>query len=259
MDGIAERFAFAKDLARDAGEVAMRYWGNRDALTIKAKGLQDLASEADLNTEILIRDRLAAAFPGDAFLGEETGITDFAPDQGIWVVDPIDGTQPFLSGMDSWCISIAYVQGGVLRFGVVNAPARGEVFAGGEGFPATLNGGPVAVHPGRSLREGITGFGYSTRVPVARFLPAFTRFLEQGGVYYRNGSGALMLCDVAAGRLVGYVEVHINSWDCLGAIAVIRAAGLVTNDFLANDGLRKGNPVIAGNASVYPELEALFT
>lgn len=258
MDGIAERFAFAQGLARDAGEVAMRYWADRDALTIRAKGLQDLASEADLNTEILIRDRLAAAFPGDAFLGEETGITDVAPDQGIWVVDPIDGTQPFLSGMDSWCVSIAYVQGGALRFGVVNAPARGEIFAGGEGFAATLNGGPVAVHPGRSLREGITGFGYSTRVPLDRFLPPFTRFLERGGTYFRNGSGALMLCDVAAGRLLGYVEVHINAWDCLGAIAVIRAAGLVTNDFLAGDGLRRGNPVIAGNAAVYRELEALF-
>jgi myo-inositol-1(or 4)-monophosphatase len=252
------RLAFAQDLARAAGALALQYWRSRDSLTVKAKGLQDLASEADLNTELLIRERLAAAYPGDAFLGEETGITDHAPGQGIWVVDPIDGTQPVLSGMDSWCVSLAFVQGGQLRFGVVYAPVRDELFVGGERMAATLNGAPVAAHPGRSLREGITGFGYSTRVPLDRYLPVFTRFLQAGGTYFRNGSGALMLCDVAAGRLVGYVEVHINAWDCLGAIAVIRAAGLRTNDFLAGDGLRTGNPVIAGNAAVFAELQALF-
>jgi myo-inositol-1(or 4)-monophosphatase len=77
-------------------------------------------------------------------------------------------------------------------------------------------------------------------------------------MFYRDGSGALTLCYVACGRLVGYAEPHINSWDCLGAIAVIQAAGLKTNDFLAGDGLRKGNWLIAGNAEVYQELERIF-
>jgi myo-inositol-1(or 4)-monophosphatase len=252
------RFSLAVSLVQEAGALALGYFRNRDSLTVQTKGLQNLVSEADLNTELLIRDRLSAAFPQDAFLGEETGITDLAPDQGIWVVDPIDGTQPFISGLSSWCVSIAYVQGGNVRIGAVFAPARGELFAGGTGFPATLNGQPMAAHPGQSIREGITGFGYSTRVPPERFLPVFERFIRSGGMYYRDGSGALMLCDVAAGRLLGYVETHINSWDCLGAIAVIRAAGLMTNDFLENDGLRKGNPVVAGNAQVFPELMALL-
>ena len=59
---------------------------------------------------------------------------------------------------------------------------------------------------------------------------------------------------VAAGRLLGYYETHINSWDCLGTIAVIEAAGLRVNDFLANDGLTKGNPIIAGVPEVYDDL-----
>ena len=79
--------------------------------TSQNKGPQDMASEADLNTELLIRDRLAKAFPEDAFLGEETGRTAFDDGQGIWVVDPIDGTQPFVCGMTSWCVSIAFVRG----------------------------------------------------------------------------------------------------------------------------------------------------
>ena len=87
----------------------------------------------------------------------------------------------------------------------------------------------------------------------------FGRFIERGGMYYRDGSGALMLCNVAAGRLLGYIEPHINSWDCVGALAVVHAAGLESNDFLANDGLRKGNWLIAGSAEVRAELEAIRT
>ncbi|MFB2552902.1 inositol monophosphatase family protein [Ensifer soli] len=255
---IKGRYDFALTLIRDAGDLALSYFNARDSLTIKSKGMQDMASEADLNTELLIRDRLKESFPEDAFFGEETGISAFSPEQGIWVVDPIDGTQPFISGLSSWCVSIAFVKGNALQFGMVYAPARAELFAGGIGFPATLNGKPVDKHPGQSIREGICGVGYSPKVKPEQFLPMFSRLLTRGGMFYREGSGALTLCSVAAGRLVGYVEPLINSYDCLGAIAVIRAAGLKTNDFLANDGLNKGNPVIAGNEAVYAELEAIF-
>ena len=60
-----------------------------------------------------------------------------------------------------------------------------------------------------------------------------------------NGSGALMLTYVAAGRLIGYFEAHINAWDCLAGIALVREAGGWTSDFLAGDGLAKGNPLAA--------------
>ncbi|MGB3876502.1 MAG: inositol monophosphatase [Shinella zoogloeoides] len=255
---LAQRYDFALTLIRDAGDLAHDYFRRRDSLTIKSKGAQDMASEADLNTELLIKERLAASFPEDAFFGEETGISTCAPGQGIWVVDPIDGTQPFISGLSSWCVSIAFVQDNELKFGMVYAPARNELFAGGIDLPATLNGKPVERHPGRSVREGICGVGYSPRVKPDEFLPMFGRLLHAGGMFYREGSGALTLCYVASGRLLGYIEPHINSYDCLGAIAVIRAAGLKTNDFLADDGLNKGNRVIAGNDAVYAALLEIY-
>jgi myo-inositol-1(or 4)-monophosphatase len=255
---LKDRYDFALALIREAGDLAHNYFRNRDALTIKSKGLQDMASEADLNTELLIRDRLNAGFPQDGFLGEETGSSAFAADQGIWVVDPIDGTQPFVSGMSSWCVSIAFVRSNELQFGMVYAPARNELFGGGIDFPATLNGMQVPRHPGKTIKDGIVGVGYSPRVTSDEFLPMFERFLKNGGMFYRDGSGALTLCYVACGRLLGYFEPHINSWDCLGAIAVIRAAGLRTNDFLANDGLNRGNRVLAGNETVYAELEKIY-
>jgi len=258
QNSISSRYSLALQLIREAGDFAHDYFRRRDSLTIKSKGLQDMASEADLNTEILIRDRVAAAFPQDAFLGEETGDTELTPGQGLWVVDPIDGTQPFISGLSGWCVSIAFVLENELKFGMVYAPARGELFAGGEGFPATLNGSPVERHAGRGITDGIVGVGYSPRVTPDEFLPIFGRLLKAGGMFYREGSGALALCYVACGRLIGYIEPHINSWDCLGAIGVIRAAGLQTNDFLADNGLHDGNRLIAGNADVYAALEKVY-
>lgn len=257
-DTLAARFAFGLDLIREAGALALGYFRQRNTLTIKAKGLQDMVSEADLNTEILIRDKIAMAFPGDAFLGEETGLSDYAPEQGIWVVDPIDGTQPFVSGLSSWCVSIAYMHGGEVKFGLVFAPVRDELYAGGVEFPATLNGQPMEIHPGKTLADGLVAIGYSTRLDRKEFLRIFEEVLEKGGMFFRDGSGALMLCNVAQGRLMGYVEQHINSWDCLGAIAIIKAAGLKTSDFLANDGLRKGNFLIAGNDAIFDELSAIL-
>ena len=252
-----ERYDFGLALIREAGETALRYFNARDQLTVKNKGPQDLASEADLNTELLIRDRLAKAFPEDAFLGEETTPTAYSEGQGIWVVDPIDGTQPFCVGLSSWCVSIGFMQNGVIEFGFVIAPARDELFAGGRRFPSTLNGKPIRVSAAASIRDGLTCTGYSPKSGPALFLPAFERFLDAGGMFCREGSGALALCYVAAGRLVGFFEPVIKSWDAMGGIAVCEGAGAKLSDFLGNDGLFKGNSLIAAAPGAYEEIEAI--
>jgi myo-inositol-1(or 4)-monophosphatase len=254
---MSDRFAAGLSIIRQAGEVARGFFNNRDTLKIESKGVQDLVSQADVETEKLIRHHLAEKFPQDAFFGEETGRTEYAAGQGIWVVDPIDGTQPFILGLSCWCVSIAFVQNNTVQFGMVYAPARNELFAGGIGHPATLNGQPLQPRHAKSLRDGMTGTGYSPKSTVDEFLPAFEKVLRAGGMFFREGSGALSLCYVAAGRLIAFYEPIIKSYDCLGAIAIIQAAGLKTNDFLANDGLWRGNWLIAASDPVYDELMTL--
>jgi len=254
----AARFAFAEALGLEAGRVALDFFDRVETLSVHRKGPQDMASEADLAVERLIRERLADRFPEDAFLGEETGQSGFDEAQGVWVVDPIDGTQPFVNGLRSWCVSIAYVHEGEVIFGVVNNPASGEVFAGASWLPATRNG--VAIHPNsaRSLADGLVYLGASPRVSADQVVPVLDRLLRAGGMFVRGGSGALGLCDVACGRLIGYVEPHINSWDCLGAVAVLQAAGCLVNDFLVGDALLTGNRIVAGPPAVYDQLLALL-
>ncbi len=257
-DGLEQRHALAREVIDEAGRLALDYFGRVGELAVHSKGIQDMASEADLAVEQLIRSRLEEAFPEDAFLGEETGRSDFAGAAGIWVVDPIDGTQPFLSGLRSWCISIAYVQGDEVAFGLVNNPAMEELFAGSTWSGATRNGEPIHPHPGRSVMDGLTYLGGSPRVSADQVVPVLDRLLRTGGMFVRGGSGALGLCDVACGRLLGYVEPHINSWDCLGAVAVLNAAGCRVNDYLAGDALLKGNRIVAGPPAVFDELDAIL-
>ena len=255
-DGLAERYDAGRELVLRAGALAAEYAGRLAELDVRWKGAQDVVTEADLEVELLIKRGLAGF--GDGFLGEETGAEGLADAEGVWVIDPVDGTQPFVSGMPSWCVSIAYVHRGELQFGFVHNPPLDELFEGGRGRPGLLNGRPVAPHPGRSLTDGIVSVGYSPRIRVDDVLPVLDRLLRQGGTFYRNGSGALSLCYVGCGRLLGYVEPHINSWDCLAALAVIESAGGRTNDFLTGDALLAGNRIVAAAPAVYDALDAVL-
>ena len=256
--GLAERFAFGSALIEEAGALALGYFERRASLVVRSKGTQDMVSEADVEVERLIRARLAARFPGDAFLGEESGRDEAEGAAGIWIVDPIDGTQPFMSDLTSWCVSIGYVHGGQVEMGFVAAPARGEVFRGWRGHGATLNGRPIQVSPSTRLDDGLLCIGMSPRVNADQIIAYMEPLLRRGVVYYREGSGALSLAYVAAGRLIGYVEAHLNSWDGTGGAALVIAAGGRINDFLAGDALWKGGPMVATSAALYPELAAVM-
>jgi myo-inositol-1(or 4)-monophosphatase len=255
---VAERLAFGRELILDAGRLALDYFQRLATLSIRSKGQQDMVSEADVAVEELIKERLARQFPDDAFLGEETGHADFPGSTGVWVVDPIDGTQPFLSGLRTWCVSIAYIRADQVLFGLVNNPAAGELFIGGADIPSTRNDTPIGVHPGTALTDGLTFLGCSSRITADQIVPVLDRLIRAGGMYVRNGSGALGLCDVACGRLLGYVEPHINSWDCLGAVGVLEGAGARVSAFLSADSLLGGNHIVAATPAVYDALVAVL-
>ena len=105
---IQQRFDAVQVLVRDAGIYALQWFRKLDSLKTEKKGPQDLVSKADREVEKMIRERLQTLFPEDGFLGEESGNQNLDA-EGIWVVDPIDGTSCFLNGLSSWCVSIAFV------------------------------------------------------------------------------------------------------------------------------------------------------
>lgn len=255
MNAMQARYELAQVVARRAGEKALEMFRQRDSLVIESKGLQDMVSIADRDTELLIRAEVQASFPEDGFLGEEGGL-ERADARFLWVIDPIDGTACFVNGMHAWCLSIGVLCEGKPVIGVVYDPNSDEMFHALGGHGAFVNTTALQVAPATALSEGVLGVGFSHRVPVSAFIPFLNRTLSDGGMFIRNGSGALMLAYVAAGRLIGYYEPHINAWDCMAGIVLVREAGGRVNDFLSGEGLLQGNPIIAAGANLYPTLVA---
>lgn len=232
-DPIAARAAFASDLAHRAGQLALGYFRNRASLEIETKaGALDLVSVADRAVEEMIRAEIALAFPDDAILGEEGGAEGGTT--GLrWVIDPIDGTVPFLMGLPHWCVVIALVEGAETLVGVIDVPVTGERFFARAGHGATLDGERLALDPARRIDQTMIAVGASERCDPRSIANVIRRLMEAGSIYYRNGSGANMLACVAAGRLGGYVEPAMNPWDSLAGLLMIREAGGITHPFPA--------------------------
>lgn len=243
---IEARFALAKTAAQEAGALAYTYFQQRETLVIETKhDPQDVVSIADREVEQLLRARFAQTFPGDGVLGEEYGLEE-GTSGFTWVVDPIDGTSPFVNGMPNWCVSIALLREGRPVVGVIYAPCHNELYAAADGLGATLNDRRLSLDPARTIRNAVTGIGANNYVTPALVAGIVERLLEAGGNFIRNGSGALMLAYVAAGRLVGYYEPYMHAWDCLAGYCLVNEAGGWCHPFPSQGaGLVKGAPVLA--------------
>lgn len=256
-DRLRDRLAVMERVARGAGDMALAYFNGRDALEIETKrALTDMVSIADREVERSIRASLQAEYPEDALLGEEDGLSDGS--SGLtWVVDPIDGTAPFLNGMPGWCVSIGLMDAQGPLLGAIYAPVLGEMYLGGRGLGVTLNGKPVHVTRRFDLSTGLLGIGVNDLAASDRLGQLYKDLAEEGISHVRYGSGALMLAYVAAGRLVGYAEPRMALWDCCAAYALIEAAGGRVGPIGA-DAIR-GKPfgVLAATADQYDRLAAL--
>lgn len=235
--------ALAVQVAQEAGALLLERFdaGGEPALASKSSPT-DLVSEADLASERLIRERLSAARPSDAFLGEEGGGEDGS--SGLtWVVDPLDGTVNFLFGVPQWCVSVAVRDAEGTLAGAVFDPCRGELFAATRSGPALLadqgsRGALIGGEPmGPSARRCedlaralvATGFAYDAQVRAAQ-AEVFARLIPRVRDIRRFGSAALDLAWTAAGRYDAYFERTVKPWDIAAGVLVCQRAGLVVRE-----------------------------
>ena len=142
-------------------------------------------------------------------------------------------------------ISIALVEGGRPVIGVIAHPVLGELYAARRGAGATLNGERIRVSGTTDISQANVELGWSPRRPMSEYAGLVARVVATGAGISRTGSGALAMAYVAAGRSDGYAELHINAWDVLAGIVLVEEAGGSVNNFVAGDGLREGNAVLA--------------
>ena len=197
--------------------------GAAPGLEIKS-GPADLVTAADRDAETFIRARLAEHFPDHRVFGEEQG--GQSTGELVWHVDPIDGTTNFVHGLPGFCVSLALAERGRPVAAAVYDPTGDELFTAEAGAGATVNGRPLHVSSEATLGEALLGTGFPPVNPGKEWaIESVGRVAGQVRNVRNFGAAALHLCYVAAGRLSGFWEPGLRSWDVAGGVLVIREAG----------------------------------
>jgi myo-inositol-1(or 4)-monophosphatase len=221
-------------LAREAGAI-LRAGYNKEH-QVNYKGVIDLVTEVDHQSEAFLLGELRGKYPDHHIFAEESGIIQ-GSDQHVWYVDPLDGTVNYAHHIPIFCVSVAYALGGMLQLGAVYDPMRDEMFSAERGKGATLNGQPLQASAVTELQKSllVTGFPYDAWNTEQDNFANFVHFgkLTQG--VRRLGSAALDLCYVASGRFDGFWEMSLKPWDVAAGGLICREAGASITNVDGND------------------------
>ncbi len=245
--------------AREAGEILLGHFGRLDPASVEEKSANDVVSVADRESEAAVRRAVLAAFPGDRFLGEESGLSGVDEKAPSWIVDPLDGTANFVRGFPHWAVSIARTRGGLLgeiEAGVVWDPVKNDLFTAEAGAGAWRNGHRMRVPPRPSLKGAAiaTGFPFRQAHKIDRYLGVFRQVFLEVRSLRRAGSAALDLAYVAAGIFDGFFEFGLSPWDTAAGALLVTEAGGVVSDFDGSASWRTRGNVLAGTPGVHSGL-----
>ena len=230
-------------------------------LTIDTKSASiDLVTEVDRACEAAIVERIQAARPEDAILAEE-GHGEDGEDEFRWIIDPLDGTTNFAHGFPRFCVSIGVERrandGSYERVvGVVQDPLLDERFEAVKEEGAWLGARRLAVSAeaewGRALVA--TGFAYDVHRSDDDNLASFRNVVKSARGIRRDGSAALDLCYVAAGRVDAYWELKLHPWDVAAGILIVEEAGGRVSDYRGGPPDRSGREVASSNGHLHAAL-----
>ena len=235
----ARELAQALKAAQEAGAIQQSFQQRLPAIELKPDASP--VTEVDRSCERVIRSMLLAEFPGDGFLGEET-----LPEKGTtkrqWIVDPLDGTRPYLRKIPTYSVLIALEEDGEPVVGVIHLPAMNITCWATKGDGAHLNGAPIHVSTVSSLKEAFgTGFGFRERADEAEGRRLFT-LMRSWDYAYGFMDGYSYVC-IASGRLDIAVNLLDKPWDCASAACIVREAGGTFSDI-------RGNPTVHGGSII---------
>lgn len=250
--------AVAEQAALRAGDVLRPLFDQPHKEQTKAN-IYDVVTEGDLASEAAIVPILREAFPQFDIVSEEGGGIERGGEYA-WHIDPIDGTTNFANNIPFFSVSIALADRNLNPVvGVVHMPILGELFSAAHGRGASLNGKPIHVSGTLDMHRAVMASGFSTQRHALPYelnnLKHWREMLWQVRDLRRFGSAALDLAYVACGRLDGFWERHIHSWDVLAGICLIHEAGGSVTDYTG--GLEKalsGEEVVASNALLHGDM-----
>ncbi len=241
--------------ARAAGDLIVRALDRPDKITIQEKNPRDFVTNVDQMAEREIISIIQKAYPQHSFLAEESGQT--GDSEGLWIIDPIDGTRNFIHGFPHFAVSIAYRYRNRIEHGVIYDPLRQELFTASRGKGAHLNERRIRVSTQKKLEQCLLGTGFPSHHPVEvqnLYLKMLQGLLPICGDVRRAGAATLDLAYVACGRLDGFWELGLKPWDMAAGVLLIKeAGGLVCSPQGGEDYLKTGD-IVAANPKVLRQL-----
>jgi myo-inositol-1(or 4)-monophosphatase len=243
--------AFVNELASVSGETILPFF--RTALTVTDKGKDqfDPVTAADHAAETAMRTLIRRTFPAHGVVGEEFGAE--RPDaEYVWVLDPIDGTKSFMSGMPAWGTLIALTRFGEPVFGMMNQPFIGERFSG-DGLAAQYKGPAgdrkLRVRPCPTLAEAVL-FTTSPLLMNDADRQVFQK-VEAAVRLSRYGGDCYAYCMLAAGHVDLVIETGLKPYDIVALVPIITGAGGIVTNWEGGRADSGGRMVVAGDARVH--------
>ena len=241
-------------LAREAGAILRA--GYNQEHQVNYKGVIDLVTEVDHQSEAFLIGEVQKAYPDHHIFSEESGVIQ-GDDEHVWYIDPLDGTVNYAHHIPIFCVSIAYASHGSLSLGAVYDPMRDEMFTAERGRGARLNGLRLRASSATELQKSllVTGFPYDAwNTPQDNFAN-FVKFgrLTQG--VRRLGSAALDLSYVGAARFDGFWELSLKPWDvAAGGLICLEAGVQVTNIDGGEDFISSPQSILAAARGIHARM-----
>jgi myo-inositol-1(or 4)-monophosphatase len=239
--------------AREAGQIQREQLGKERKIALK--GEINLVTEVDKECEAKIIAIIKEDFPQHNILTEETPMPEGSSPYR-WIIDPLDGTTNYAHGYPCFCTSVALELEGEVVLGAIYDPLLDELFTTQQGRGAFLNGARIAVSKTERLTESLisTGFPYDLRESPVNNVDHFNNFIMEAQAVRRDGSAALDLCYVAAGRFDGFWELKLHPWDVAAGKLLVEEAGGVVTDFQGGPLDIYGQETLASNGRIHREM-----
>lgn len=245
----------ARRLAERAGALQRERYESGFDIETKSASI-DLVTEVDQACEAMIVAGIEAERPGDAILAEEGRGGDQTDASWRWIIDPLDGTTNFAHGFPRFCVSIGVERDDERAVAVVYDPLLDERFEAVAGAGAWLGDRALSVSSEVEFGKALvaTGFAYDVHDSAQDNLESFARVVKTARGIRRDGSAALDLCYVAAGRLDAYWELKLHPWDVAAGLLILEEAGGRASDYAGGPVPRSGRELVVSNGPLHPAL-----
>ena len=239
---------FTCDVARSTGKIMAEERKNFDAGKIENKGMHDLVSYVDKESETRIIAALQTILPESGFIAEE-GTSSKHGERFNWVIDPLDGTTNFIQGLPLYCVSIGLLDGDELVVGVVYEVGRDECFYAWKDGGAYLNSEPIHVSNRENIHDALlaTGFPYSEFSRMDEYIDFLKWAMMNARGVRRLGSAAADLAYVACGRFDAFWEYDLKPWDVAAGALLVKEAGGTVTDYKGGTNYLFGKEIVAAN------------